>query len=585
MEKNTILAVVLSIVVVLGSFLIQNIFWPKKPEVPLPPLTKTEQPATTTQTAPVAAPLVPQAGKTPALTTLPATPQTVVIKTDLMTVTLSNVGAVATSIELNKHLDNGKPVQMVATQWGTGDAFETNFGAYGLPSLQVPFQVEQLGPHKVRFSQNFLDVKGIPFTLSKTFTFHNNDYMIEVDVETQSSNGTIPDLSNGKYAYTLTYGPQIGPSFTKLDGSAEYRKFYRLVGNDRKDETFTNDTKSFNDDIKWAAIVGKYFTVIGVPDGTQYETTFSDKPGPQDKEVDRLAFSRPQLQSSTTKDVFHFYVGPKEEKVLKMYDEAKNNPEGFSDLKLERALEDNFLLGWLEVILKFVLQGIVYLIPNWGVAIILLTILVKLLTWPLTQKSYRASAAMQALQPKLKELQAKFKDDPKKLNEQTMALYQKEGVNPMGGCLPMILQIPIFFALYGMFQNQFDLRGAMFIPGWIPDLSVPDVIFSWGFPLPFLNWTALHALPFIMVGTQIISSSLSQPGGAQGNTQMKIMTYGIPVLFFFMLYEMPSGLMVYWCVQNILTVFQQSYVNKHFKKPAVAAAGPKIAPSSKKVRR
>jgi YidC/Oxa1 family membrane protein insertase len=571
-EKNTILAIVLSVVVVAGSFIIQGVFFPKTAPPPLPP--KTTQ---VTPTAPTETPQLVPHGDVPALQAIAATPQTVVVETNLMRVTLSNKGAVATSIELKKHLDNGKPVEMVATQWGTGDAFETDFGGFGKPPIDTLFQVEQLGPHQYRFSQNFLDEKGVPFTLEKTFTFHNNDYMIEVDVTTKSLNGTIPDLSKGRFAYTLTYGPQIGPSFTKLDGSVEYRKFYRLEGNNRKDETFNNETKSFDEDVKWAAIVGKYFTVIGVPDGTTYETTFSDKNGEGDKQVARLAFSRPALQSSTTKDIFHFYVGPKEDSVLKTYDQADTNAFKMTDLKLERVQEDNFLLGWLEVILKWVLQGIVFLIPNWGVAIIILTILIKLVLWPLTQKSYRASAAMQALQPKLKEVQAKYKDDPKKLNEQTMALYQKEGVNPMGGCLPMLLQIPVFFALYGMFQNQFDLRGAMFIPGWIPDLSVPDVIFSWGFPLPFLNWTSLHLLPFIMVGSQIWSSSLSQPAGGQ-TSQMKIMTYGIPIIFFFMLYAMPSGLMVYWCVQNILTVFQQSYVNKHFKKPNAAL---KIVPSKK----
>ena len=156
-----------------------------------------------------------------------------------------------------------------------------------------------------------------------------------------------------------------------------------------------------------------------------------------------------------------------------------------------------------------------------------------------------------------------------------MALYQKEGVNPLGGCLPMVLQIPVFFALYSLFNTQFDLRGALFIPGWIPDLSLPDSVFHWGFPLPLVNWTDLRLLPLVMVGTQIWTSSLSQPTGGM-NTQMKVMTFGLPFIFFFMLYEMPSGLMVYWCVQNILTVVQQWYINTHFKKLPPKTGNPNL---------
>jgi YidC/Oxa1 family membrane protein insertase len=295
----------------------------------------------------------------------------------------------------------------------------------------------------------------------------------------------------------------------------------------------------------------------------------SNKPGEGEKDVSRLAYSRPALTSSDSVDTVLFYLGPKEENALKHFDDPNANGFGQSGLLLERALEDNWLLGWLEALLKWVLIGFHALLPNWGVAIILLTLGIKLATWPLTAKSYRANAAMQGLQPKMKELQAKYKDDPKKLNEQTMALYQKEGVNPLGGCLPMVLQIPVFFALYSMFNTQFDLRGASFIPGWIPDLSLPESVWHWGSPLWLLNWTDLRILPFVMVGTQIWTSLLSQPaGGATG--QQRILTMGLPLMFLFWMYEMPSGLMVYWCAQNILTVVQQWYINKHFKKAPVA---------------
>jgi len=580
MDKRTLLAIALSVVVVSGSFVLQNVFWPAKPTV-------TTVPTTSTTAAPVVAPVgTPTPGQAPAngVVLAPAVeiaPKTVILENGVMRITLSNEGAVATSIELKKHLEKGKPVQMVNSDKGVGAAFETSFGGFDTEALKLPFEVSQTGSLGWKFSRVFTDKNGNQLTFSKTFTLQPDEYLIKVEVGVASVNGSLPVLSADPVAYTLTYGPQLGPHFTKIDGSQEIRKYYKFNGSNRSEDGLNLETKTTDESLKWAAISGKYFTVAGIPDSTAYKTIFSNKHRTGDTEVSRLAFSRPALKSSTTIDTFFFYVGPKEEKALKKYDVASDNSFGLAGLKLEQTMEDNWLLGWLQALLKLGLEGFYFLIPNWGVGIILITLIIKLATWPLTAKSYRANAAMQSLQPKLKELQAKYKDDPKKLNEQTMGLYQKEGVNPLGGCLPMLLQIPVFFALYGMFNTEFSLRGAMFIPGWIPDLSLADSVFHWGFALPFLNWTDLRILPFVMVGTQVWTSMLSQPAGGM-NSQMKIMTYGLPFMFFFMLYEMPSGLMVYWCVQNILTVGQQWYINKHFKKIPVQTGNPKLKLAPKK---
>jgi len=579
MDKRTLLAIVLSVVVVSGSFVLQNVFWPSKPAAPT---AQTAAPVTPAAPAPATSG-TPAAVAGPALPVAPIdiAPRKVVVENNVMRVTLDNAGAVATSIELKKHLEKDQPVQMVNSQWGTGTAFETSFGGFDSEAIHLPFEVSQTGALSWKFSRAFVDKNGGQFTFSKTFTLEPDGYLIKLEVAVSSSNGSLPVLSQDQSAYTLEFGPQIGPHFKRLDGSQEFRKYYKFTGTDRQEDGLNKETKVTDASLKWAAIVGKYFTVIGIPDSTSYKTIFSNKLRTGDTEVSRLAFTRPALKSSTTVDTFYFYVGPKEENALKKYDTASDNSFGLGGLKLERAMEDNFLLGWLEVLLKWGLQGFYFLIPNWGVAIILLTLLIKVATWPLTAKSYRANAAMQSLQPKLKELQEKFKDDPKKLNEQTMGLYQKEGVNPLGGCLPMLLQIPVFFALYSLFNTQFDLRGALFIPGWIPDLSLPDSVFHWGFALPFVNWTDFRLLPLVMVGTQIWTSALSQPtGGMTG--QMKIMTFGLPFIFFFMLYEMPSGLMVYWCVQNILTVVQQGYINKHFKKVPANPGNPNLKLAPKK---
>ncbi len=579
MDKRTLLAIVLSVVVVSGSFVLQEVFWPRQQTPVANEVTgKTETPVTPGAPTPVAA----AGGADIQAADVEIASRTVTIENNVMRVTLSNEGAVAKSIELKRHLESGKPVQMVNAQWGTGSAFETSFGGFDAEALKVPFEVSQTGALSWKFTRSFADKNGALFAFSKTFTLQPDEYLIKVEVGIVSANGSLPVLSLDQVAYTLSYGPQLGPHFTKLDGTQEFRKYYKFNGTDRQEDGLNRETKVTETSLKWAAVVGKYFAVVGIPDSTTYKTIVSNKLRTGDTEVSRLAFSRPGLKSSTTVDTFFFYVGPKEEKALAKYNDGGTNEFGLSSLKLERAMEDNFLLGWLEVLLKWGLQGFYFLLPNWGVAIILLTILIKLATWPLTAKSYRANAAMQSLQPKLKELQEKYKDDPKKLNEQTMGLYQKEGVNPLGGCLPMLLQIPVFFALYGLFNTHFDLRGAMFIPGWIPDLSLPDSVWNWGgFVLPLLNWTDFRILPFVMVGTQVWTSVLSQPTGGM-NSQMKIMTFGLPFIFFFMLYEMPSGLMVYWCVQNILTVGQQWYINTHFKKVPVTTGKPNLKLAPKK---
>jgi YidC/Oxa1 family membrane protein insertase len=128
--------------------------------------------------------------------------------------------------------------------------------------------------------------------------------------------------------------------------------------------------------------------------------------------------------------------------------------------------------------------------------------------------------------------------------------------------------MPVFFALYNLLNSHFELRGAMFIPGWIPDLSAPEAIFTFGFAIPLVGWTALRALPLLMVASQIISSKFTQPSSApqQGGGQAKLMMYALPVVFLFILYDMPSGLVLYWTVQNILSTAQQMYINNLRKK-------------------
>ena len=162
----------------------------------------------------------------------------------------------------------------------------------------------------------------------------------------------------------------------------------------------------------------------------------------------------------------------------------------------------------------------------------------------------------------MKEIQAKFKNDAKRLNEEMGKLYKEEGVNPLGGCFPILLQLPVFFALYGLVNNFFLLRGASFIPGWVDDLSIGDSVYYFGYKVFF--WTDIRILPFVMMFTQLFSTIVSSNVDLKNlGGQQKFLYFGMPIMFFFILYDMPSGLLIYWVTTNIFTILQQYYIKKH----------------------
>jgi YidC/Oxa1 family membrane protein insertase len=301
----------------------------------------------------------------------------------------------------------------------------------------------------------------------------------------------------------------------------------------------------------------------------------------------RLFITRPALNTSRTEDVYRFYLGPKTQEALTAYNNG-SNAFRLQDMQLIEVANTRGFLAPLEKILKVLLTFFNHIVHNYGVAIILLTLVVKLLLFPLTKKGSEATLRMQALAPRIKEIQEKHKDNPQKMNAEMAEFYKKEGYNPLSGCLPMLLQIPIFFAMYNLFNNHFDLRGAMFIPGWIPDLSLPEsVIHFESFRMPILGWSDIRMLPFLYVGSQLLYGKVTQTPDQKGNTQMKMMLYIMPIVFFFILYDVPSGLLLYWIMSNVLTMVQQLAINKFLaKRRAAIAAGeaakPVIAPRKKK---
>ncbi|MCL2761974.1 MAG: membrane protein insertase YidC [Treponema sp.] len=598
MEKRTLLAIVLSMLVLLVFYTMQGIFFPpavQAPKTDSPSQIDMSQPVPPVETAPpnevmppVDIAIVPDIPNDLDADSGPALEQRVTIETELLTVVLSNAGGNVVSWKLRQHRDKDDFVEMVLSGNREAHAFTIAFGGLNAQPLTSLFYVNRISEYMVEFYRDFsIPNGGGQFRLTKRYDFRPHDYMFELTVSLDGGH-TVQGFNFGGSAYTLSYGPQMGPRFEKIDGRYEYRMYSTFInGKYRKEKA--NDSNIITSP-KWAAVSGKYFTCIAIPLLAHYEVNFSEKAEAGLPSASRLNIIRPPINIPRNADVYRFYLGPKNQDILHTYNNG-NNGFGLTDMQLLEVANSRGILSPLEKLLKWLLLAFYKLVPNYGVAIILLTLLVKIVFFPLTKKGSEATLRMQAVAPKIKELQEKYKDNRQKLNTEMAELYKKEGYNPLSGCLPMLLQLPIFFAMYGLFNNHFDLRGAMFIPGWIPDLSMPESI--WNFPegakLPILGWTALRLLPFIYVGSQLLYGKVTQTPDQQANAQMKMMLYVMPIVFFFILYDMPSGLLLYWIISNVLTMVQQMAINKYLAPrraaqaaAAAASAAAAVVPPKKK---
>jgi len=225
-------------------------------------------------------------------------------------------------------------------------------------------------------------------------------------------------------------------------------------------------------------------------------------------------------------------------------------------------LDEAVNFGLFDFIAKpcvWLMNQIYQVIPNYGIAIIILTLLSKIILWPLGNKSYKSMSDMKKLQPLMAEIREKYKSDKKKQQQEIMSLYRTYKINPVGGCLPMIAQIPVFFALYRMLYEAIELRHAPFF-GWITDLSAPDRLFRFGFTVPFMQPPyGIPVLTLVMGATMLIQQKMSPPPGDPGQAKMMML---MPVVFTVIFINFSSGLVLYWLVNNLLSIGQQYYVTK-----------------------
>ncbi len=260
---------------------------------------------------------------------------------------------------------------------------------------------------------------------------------------------------------------------------------------------------------------------------------------------------------ATVRHEYLFYAGPADGDILHAFDEHLNHVVSYT-------------VSWfdpLSRLLIWLLKKISSVVVNYGLAMILLTILVKSCLHPLTRKALASGHKMQQVAPKMKEMQKKYANDRAKLNQEMMRLYAEEGVNPMGGCLPMLLQMPIFFALYGAFAKGFAGRQAVFIPGLIDDLSLPDNLFALGFTVPFVNVTFFNILPIFYLFLQMMHMRMqpksTDPQVAQQQKMMRIM----PFFLMFIFYNMPSGLVLYFTVSTFYTIVEHWLIKRKLGPP------------------
>jgi YidC/Oxa1 family membrane protein insertase len=246
---------------------------------------------------------------------------------------------------------------------------------------------------------------------------------------------------------------------------------------------------------------------------------------------------------------FKAFIGPKDTETL-----ARANYE------LGKAV--NF--GMFDILAKpslWIMNQIYKVIPNYGIAIIILTLLTKIILFPLGNKSYKSMNDMKRMQPLMMEIREKHKDDKKKMNEETMALYRTYKINPMGGCLPMVVQLPVFFALYRMLYQAIELRHAPFF-GWINDLSAPDRLFEFGFSVPFMEPPfGIPVLTIVMGATMFLQQKMSPPPGDP--TQAKLMMF-MPLIFTVIFINFSAGLVLYWLINNVFSIAQQYYIQKKY---------------------
>ncbi|MDP2072442.1 membrane protein insertase YidC [Methylotenera sp.] len=469
--------------------------------------------------------------------------QRISVTTDLYKADIETTGGDLRRLELLKHRasDNDKTNFILLDDAGKPMTYVAQTGLVGadLPSHKALF-TSTATSYTMQEGKDSLEVRlswaGNGVTVDKVYTFHRNKYAIDVNYEIK--NGSEIAITPVVY-YQIVHdnesnqGSALMPTFTGGSYYTESTKFKKLAFSDMAKEPLKLTS---NDG--WVGLLQHYFVSAWIPKEGQAREFYTEKLNDRIYRIGSKSTLSTIAPGASLTIPARLFSGPQTK-----HDLQETAP----------GLEYTVDYGWLTVFaapLFWVLSKIHGLVNNWGVAIILLTLLIKAAFYPLSAKSYRSMAQMRELAPRLESMKQKFGDDRQKMQQAMMELYRTEKINPMSGCLPILLQIPVFIALYWMLLGSVELRHAPFF-GWIQDLSAVD---------PY------YILPLIMGASMIIQTKLNPK--PTDPIQAKVMTW-MPVIFSIFFFFFPAGLVLYWVVNNIISIWQQWYINKSIHAEAL----------------
>ena len=552
MEKRTIMAFALSfLVLILWSFL----FNPskdqvsKKGETPETVAQKTVSQSPETASAPHAA-----ISKTPGKTDFKLAPETyekeIVVDTPLYRAVFTNAGPTIKSFKLKEYRESVEPdsplIELINLQQDKADFLIISFD--GASATQLEKSIYQVEHQKIRLESNsspksliFHSSTSGGISISQTYRFYPDQYRIDLHIDAVNQSG---EIVTGAFVADIKALPPEGK-----------QSYYSYVGivlllDDKLEEVKIkkeSEPKDLAGRIGWMAYEDDFFISAVIPDQPS-KANFKGRLLPSGiLEGTHMPPSISLHPSERVSSSYTLYLGPRELGILKQL--GKN---------LERAIS----FGWTDIIAKpllYLLRFFNQYINNYGVSIILLTILIKGLFWPLTHKSYKSMKEMQKLQPRMAKIREKYKNNKAQLNKEMMGLYKTYKVNPMGGCLPMIIQLPVFFALFRILGSAIELRQAPFML-WIKDLSAPDRLFNFPFSIPFMEPPyGIPVLTLLMGASMFLQQKMTPTPGDP--MQAKIMMF-LPLIFTFMFINFPSGLVLYWLVNNVLSIGQQYRIHR-----------------------
>lgn len=454
-----------------------------------------------------------------------------------------------TSVQLiNSSISNTYNISFISTEGkaiSTGNLnFETadqsKYYLTAADSLLITFRME-LGPDKA---------------IEKKYLFKAGTYLIKSDIEFVGFRGLITDNT-----YDISWESGIRFIEKNSVNEAGFSSADVYYGDEKVVIDAPGDgekiTRDFNGRVDWLAVRNKYFAAIMIPtdptlvEGAYIEGQTFPTTNLGIKEIYNVRLVVPFKGSDLERRSINLYIGPVDYDLLKEVSlnlTALVDFGSFFGLKfIVRPIAEYVLLPLLKFLNMF--------IPNYGFVIIIFSLIIKIVVYPLTRKSFQSMKKMQLLQPKITELKEKFKDDPQKMNKETMKLYQTYGVNPAGGCLPILLQMPIFIALWGLFQAATELRQQPFI-FWINDLSTPDVIYDLGFKLPLFGIQEISGLAILMGVTTFFQQKMSIKDPKQ-----QALVYMMPIMLTILFMTFPSGLNLYYFMFNVFSIAQQYYIN------------------------